>query len=111
MRRSLLVTTLVLLTAAGATPASADPPFTLNGKNWKSQRAFVESGARCATRHVDEFERTVIDRKLAHFLARQGKGGGKAPGGGGGTPSTTPVGIPVYVHVLHNGVTGNVSDG
>lgn len=110
MTRSLTLS--LLLALGGATAAWGAPPFAIEGKEWKSQQAFVESGARCATRHVDEFERAVVDRKLERFLARQGSGGGNAkPGGGGGsTPSTTPVSIPVYVHVIHDGVTGNVSD-
>ena len=31
-------------------------PFHLNGHLWRSKKAFIESGARCATRQVDEIE-------------------------------------------------------
>ena len=27
-------------------------PFHLNGHAWRSKKAFIESGARCATRHA-----------------------------------------------------------
>ena len=112
MNRSPLVFALPLLGLVTGTVAWGTPPFTLEGKTWKSQQAFVESGARCATRHVDDIERAAVDRKLKDFLARQGDGSRKPGGGGGGTPpSATPVTISVYVHVIHNGVTGNVSDG
>ena len=110
MNRSVLISAFALLALAGGMPAWGTSPFTLGGNTWKSHQAFVESGARCATRHVDEFERAVIDRKLAGFLARQGEGNGKPGGAGGGTPSTTPVTVPVYVHVIHDGVNGDVSD-
>src|SRR5262245_61527088 len=113
MTRSLMVPAAFVLALAGVTAVSGASPFVIEGNAWKSKKAFVESGARCATRHVDEVERTVVNRKLEHFLAKRN---GKAPnakpgGGGGGGTSTTPVFIPVYVHVIHNGTKGNVSDG
>src|SRR5262245_41709577 len=86
MSRSWIVTAAFVFAVAGAATALAVPPFVVHGKEWKSQQAFVESGARCATRQVDEYERAVIDRKLERFLARQGNGGGSGKPGGGGSP-------------------------
>lgn len=41
-----------------------DTPFQFNGKTWRNKKAFIDSGARCATRHVDEIEADEIEAKL-----------------------------------------------
>jgi hypothetical protein len=80
---------VVICVAAAAAQAQARRPFTLNGVRWSSQQAFVESGARCAARHVSEEELAQVDRVTGAYL--------KGPGG---TPS---VQVPVYFHVINRG--------
>ena len=47
-------------------------PFHMNGDVWRSKKAFIESGARCATRHVDDIERQEVDNSIRK--AANGKG-------------------------------------
>jgi hypothetical protein len=42
MSRSLLAPAFTLLVLIGSSTAWGNPPFTLDGKTWKSQRVFVE---------------------------------------------------------------------
>ncbi len=70
--------------------------FVLNGVEWRSKKAFVESGARCSTRHVDELEASEIDKALARFKAeRGGSVEDERPGGS--------VTVQVYWHVIRKG--------
>ncbi len=80
--------------AAGQAPGAADAPFTLGGRTWVSQKAFIDSGARCATRHVDDIEAAEIEAALSRFRVSSGKKRG--------APNSSIV-IPVYVHVINNG--------
>ena len=41
-----------------------DTPFSFKGKTWRNKKAFIDSGARCATRQVDEIEADEIEAKL-----------------------------------------------
>ena len=88
--------------AAQSGRAQSDRPFTLAGKVWRSQEAFVESGARCATRHVDEIEAEHLQKALRQFLARQGGGAAGKPSPEAST-SLGPVSAPVYFHVINKG--------
>jgi len=86
-------------------PAEDNLPFTFNGKTWVSKKAFIESGARCATRQVDEIEAAQIEASLHRFLANRGGGPPAERGkpGGGGPPTPFSVTVPVYFHVINNG--------
>ncbi|MBK9062606.1 MAG: zinc metalloprotease [Acidobacteria bacterium] len=78
-------------------------PFVFQGQSWVSQKAFVESGARCSTRPVDEEEADFIEQETERLLAERP---GRWPMATGGT-------IPVYVHVINNGTSlasGNIPD-
>jgi hypothetical protein len=111
-----MVTALLMAAVPAVGRSDDDKPFTLGGRSWRSQKAFVESGARCATRHVDDIEAGEVDKALRRFLARQKNAGGRQGGsGGGGTTSSlaVPVTVPVYVHVINKGSgvsNGNVTD-
>ena len=93
--------------AASARDAERDAPsaepFVFEGQSWVSQKAFIDSGARCSTRPVDEEEAEFIEQEMLSLLAERG---GRQPLVTGGTVS-------VYVHVINNGTgiaNGDVPD-
>jgi len=101
--------------AQGLGSDASERPFTIDGNSWRSQAAFVESGARCATRHVGEVEADHVQRALERFLAGRGGGasGQKAPSGADTAAAAIPVSIPVRVHVINAGAgveNGDVTD-
>jgi Pregnancy-associated plasma protein-A len=99
-----LATILLFLPfAASARDAERDAPnaepFVFEGQSWVSQKAFVESGARCSTRPVDEEEALLIEEEVQSLLAERG----------GRWPMVTSGLINVYVHVITDGTGGIVS--
>jgi pregnancy-associated plasma protein-A len=89
---------IALAIAAGTTAVAigqAGPPFKLNGKEWKDKQAFIDSGARCSTRHVDDIEREYIDNQVADFVKRRAAGDPTASRTGGV--------VNVYFHVINKG--------
>jgi hypothetical protein len=91
--------------AAADDGAKPERPFIFNGVEWTSQRAFVESGARCPTRVPDEIEMAEIDQEIARRQAERQEFG---------LPQNVTGGvINVYVHVIRNGTgiaNGDVPD-
>ncbi len=81
---------------AGREPGRASGPdgpvFAFQGHEWVSQRAFIESGARCGTRHVDEEEQIEIEADATRLLAEPGR---RMPLATGGV-------VNVYFHVIIN---------
>jgi Pregnancy-associated plasma protein-A len=76
-------------------------PFHLNGHVWRSKKAFIESGARCATRQVDEIEGDEVEKTIRK--ATNGRGGPGAQGSADGydvAASTISAPVNVYVHVI-----------
>jgi hypothetical protein len=63
----------VLLAAFSPLAAQNKKPITINGVTWSSQEAFVASGARCSTRHVDDIEAAAIDEAVAERVKKGGK--------------------------------------
>jgi hypothetical protein len=84
-------TAAVLESKEEARPA----PFILNGHAWKSQQAFVDSGARCPTKHPDEIGMAEIDQEVARRLSARAQLGETSNATGGV--------INVYFHVLRRG--------
>src|SRR5262245_3185170 len=80
-------------------------PFNFLGQVWRDQKAFVDSGARCATRHPDDLRAEQIERSLERFNAGRNGGAVGNNGGGGGTQSRLAgsVTIDVWVHVINKG--------
>jgi len=78
-------------------------PFHFNGAIWPDQQAFIDSGARCGTRPVDDTEARAIAVALERFRARRSPAAMERDSGS--------VPIHVYVHVItaSNGV-GNLDD-
>ena len=96
--QNLLCAIVTAASAAAGVWAQQGPPFVLNGQSWVDQQAFIDSGARCATRPIDDIEREEIDAFLASVAAR-GKGG---QGRSAGTAAATGATINVYFHVITN---------
>lgn len=81
----------------GETDADYGPAFTFGGKTYANKKEFIDSGARCSTRYVSDFEQRVLEMKHAQWLAeREAAGRPVGPYITGGT-------IPVYWHVINNG--------
>jgi hypothetical protein len=106
MRTSYRIAGLVALAALLALPvfgqaqqALDNRPFTVNGHTWVNQQAYIDSGARCATKHPDDIEQKRIDDEVKKLLAARGPGGA-APG---------KILINVYFNVITSGAAGNVT--
>lgn len=92
---------LMLFAAFSPLAAQNNRPITINGVTWSSKEAFIASGARCATRHVDDIEAAAVDQAVAEKMKK------------GGKPIGT-ISIPVYFHVITRGSgvdNGDVSGG
>jgi len=84
-------------------PGPDGPVFVFQGHEWVSQRAFIESGARCGTRHVDEQDLAEIEVDAALLLSATGRTNALVPGGV----------VNVYFHVINKGTgiaNGDIPD-
>jgi Pregnancy-associated plasma protein-A len=87
--------------AQGNSDEQDETPFHFNGKTWRNKKAFIDSGARCATRQIDEIEADEIEAKLRGN--RGGNGGGGKAEEASKLPAQGLITIPVYVHVINKG--------
>jgi hypothetical protein len=82
------------------TQGNADRPFRFQGRTWVNQEAFIESGARCATRDLTPERRDQVDREIADHVRKLG-----------GVPSATGAVIDVHFHVITGASgQGNLTD-
>jgi Pregnancy-associated plasma protein-A len=90
----------------GETDADHGPEFHFNGVRHANQKAFLDSGARCTTRHVTEWEKRLhdaaIDQHLSRVAAQRGVAGSAAAAAANARVAGS-VNIPVWVHVINNG--------
>lgn len=96
--------TLAVALAASFAAAAQGPAFTLAGVAWPSQQAFIDSGARCATRELPGFEQRLLEIKERQVLAERAARGLPMASAAGGV-------IQVYFHVINVGPSesqGNV---
>jgi len=102
----------IVLGWAGASVAQDSAngrPFWVGDRAWPSQQAFVDSGARCATKPLSDLDRATVEQKIGPLIASRAQelqqanpNKGKPGGGGGANPVNGGI-INVYVHVINKG--------
>jgi hypothetical protein len=98
----------VLKTQIGETDADTGPAFQFNGIQFSNKKSFIDSGARCSTRHVPDFEERLLD--MAHLSWRSERAAA------GRAVELRPPGsviVPVWMHVINTGAglpNGHVPD-
>ncbi len=88
----------------GVTDPDYSGAFHFHGKSYANKKEFIDSGARCSTRHVSDAEKVQHDKMLADFRVANPQAAARAIG------STS---IPVWVHVISQDTTvagGNIPD-
>lgn len=95
------LTLLILIagcTFAVLTQNRPDRPFTINGKTWPNQRAFVESGLRCGTLNESDAEMKKNYENLKKASSRK-----EAALKQSGMANPLIVPVNVYFHVINRG--------
>ena len=87
-----------VLAQVGETDADTGPAFTFNGRSFTNQKAFIDSGNRCSTRHVTDFEQRMLDATHSQWLAERA-----AEGRAVGYRPVGSVTVPVWVHIINKG--------
>ena len=82
----------------GETDPDYGPAFLLEGRRYPNKKAFIDSGARCATRHITDAEQRLHDTAHDAWLAARAAGGRAVT-----ARPPASVEVPVYVHVINKG--------
>jgi hypothetical protein len=96
-RVALAVTVCASLGALGAS-AVAEGAFRVGDATFTSQKAFVDSGARCSTRHLTQLEQRLHEADHGRWIAERSAAGSPVALRPNGS-----VTIPVYFHVISSG--------
>ena len=88
--------------AQGVADEDDNIPFHLNGHVWRSKKAFIESGARCATRHVDEIEGEEVENTIRKANGGRNGSGQRSSDVNALSAFVSPT-INVYFHVINKG--------
>lgn len=92
----------------GETDADRGPAFLFEGRAYPNKKAFIDSGARCSTRHVSDFEQRL--NEMAHVSWRNERfAGGQVVA----ERAAGSVAVPVWFHVINSGSdlsVGNIPD-
>jgi Pregnancy-associated plasma protein-A len=92
-----------MLLAAVLSPVQAQErftPFKIGDQSFESQKAFIESGARCGVREPSEREQAEVQRTVDEWI-KKNRGSGI---------NAVIKNIPVAVHVIYSGSVGNVPE-
>lgn len=91
-----------------------DVPFHFHDKTWRDKKAFIDSGARCATRHVDDIEARDVHDSLKRFNAERSGATGIKDGASNEVSLERVAGsvtVNAYFHVIKDSSgKGEVSD-
>jgi hypothetical protein len=82
----------------GETDPDYGPAFSWRGTLFTNKKAFIDSGARCSTRHVTDFEQYLHDLSHENWKLEQASAGRIV--------ADRPVGsvnVPIAVHVINKG--------
>jgi hypothetical protein len=107
---ALVMTIGEVVRAQGVEDEDDNIPFHLNGHAWRSKKAFIDSGARCATRHVDDIEAEEVEKATRKTANQRGGSGGQGTSDVNELAApAAPTTLTVYFHVINKG--SGVSNG
>jgi hypothetical protein len=90
----------LLVSALFPALAQAKPGFAIGNYVFDSKEAFIESGARCATRMPESIRQSQIEQEVKAWVASHPDQ----------VQSQATKAIPVAFHVIYSGSTGNVPE-
>ncbi len=70
--------------------AQDNRPYTLNGVRYANKQAFIDSGARCATKSLSLTEQDEVEQTIAERLKKRAR-------------TSSLVVVPTHFHVINNG--------